>query len=260
MRLTIPEPAGPPASERVSSDDPFEEWVVSGVYGDVVPVRVARPAEGARGVVVVGHGLNGSRSSRYITGASRQWSANGIAVVSFDFPLSGDRAESGRSREAIKEPATVRQAIGDIGRVVDFASREFQGVPVVYLGFSNGAILGTLFAGQSREVEALCLVVAGSRARQVRFTNPHIPDEAIALIEAGDPATYAPGVSPRPVLMLCADRDEQFDRIAAFDLYDAFDAPKELVFFPGTHAEWPHPGPVYRRISAFVEDAIGAAV
>jgi hypothetical protein len=52
--------------------------------------------------------------------------------------------------------------------------------------------------------------------------------------------------------MLCADRDELFDRVAAFDLYDAFTAPKELTFFPGTHAEWPHPGPVYRRISAFV--------
>ena len=60
--------------------------------------------------------------------------------------------------------------------------------------------------------------------------------------------------------MLCADRDEQFDRIAAFDLYDAFDAPKELTFFPGTHAEWPHPGPVYRRISGFLDEVIGAAV
>ena len=260
MRLTIPEPAGPPASEQVSSDGPFEEWIVSGVYGDTVPVRVARPAEGVRGVVVVGHGLNGSRSSRYITGASRHWSASGIAVVSFDFPLSGDRAVPDRSREAIKEPAAVRQAIGDIGRVVGFASQEFPSVPVVYLGFSNGAILGTIFAGQSDEVEAICLVVAGSRARQVRFTNPHLPDDAVALIEAADPATYAPGVSPRPVLMLCADRDEQFDRIAAFDLYDAFDAPKELTFFPGTHAEWPHPGPVYRRISGFLDEVIGAAV
>ncbi|NND85014.1 MAG: hypothetical protein HKN46_07670 [Acidimicrobiia bacterium] len=54
------------------------------------------------------------------------------------------------------------------------------------------------------------------------------------------------------MLMLSADRDAQFDRISAFDLYDAFDPPKELTFFPGTHTDWPHPGPVYRRITAFL--------
>ncbi|NND85093.1 MAG: hypothetical protein HKN46_08090 [Acidimicrobiia bacterium] len=250
MRFTIPVPSGPLESRRVSIDQPFEEWLVSDVYGDEIPVRIARPKE-ANGVVVVGHGLHGSRSSPYIAGASRQWVAKGLAVVSFDFPLSGDRAEEGQSLDAIRDPALVRHSIGDIGQVVEFARTSFPEVPVMYLGFSNGAILGTIFAGQSKAIDGLCLVVAGSRARQVRFTNPQLPAEAFELIEAADPAAYAPEVSC-PVLMLSADRDAQFDRISAFDLYDAFDPPKELTFFPGTHTDWPHPGPVYRRITAFL--------
>lgn len=256
MRLTIPEPVGPMASRQVSVDVPFEEWIVAGAYGDDVPVRLARP-DRERGVVVVGHGLHGSRSSGYITGASRQWAAGGFGVVSFDFPASDDRGDRGGTLDAIREPAVVRQAIGDIGRVAEFASSEFPGVPVVYLGFSNGAILGTLFAGQSDRFQGLCLVVAGSRARQVRFANPGLPEEAFAVIEAADPATYAPDVTC-PLVMLCADRDEQFDRISAFDLYDAFGPPKELSFFPGTHTEWPHPGPVYRRITAFLEEVVSS--
>ena len=254
MRFTIPEPVGLLESRQVSLDAPFEEWVISGVYGDDVPVRIARPDE-ASAVVVAGHGLHGSRASRYITGASRQWVARGIAVISFDFPLCGDRAAEGFSLDAIREPAVVRQSIGDIARVVEFAREAYPGIPLIYLGFSNGAIHGTLFAGQVGGIDGLCLVVAGSRARQVRFSRPNLPEEAFALIEAADPATYAPDVEC-PVLMLCADRDEQFDRIAAFDLYDAFKAPKELSFFPGTHTEWPHPGPVYRRITGFLEGIV----
>lgn len=254
MRFAIPESVGPPEVRRLSSEPPLEEWVVAGVRGDEVPVRVARPEE-PKAVVVAGHGLGGSRASRYITGASRQWIGRGLAVVSFDFPLSGDRAEEGRSLEAIGEPAVVEHAIGDIDRVVEAVAAEFPDLPIAYLGFSNGAILGTIWAGQSDAISALCLVVAGSRARQARFADPHLPDEALAWIEAADPATYAPRVGC-PVLLLCADRDEQFDRISAFDLYDAFEHPKELSFFPGTHTDWPHPGPVYRRITGFLEDAL----
>ena len=176
-------------------------------------------------------------------------------MISLDFPAHGDRRAPGGGFEDAQEPGTIAQALGDLGRVLDLTRAELGPSPIVALGFSMGAQFATLFAAQDDRVAALCLVVAGSNARRIKYTNPRLPPDAWEFLDAVDPAAYAPEVSPRPVLMLCADRDEQFDRIAAFDLYDAFTAPKELMFFPGTHTEWPHPGPVYRRISAFVEEA-----
>ncbi len=257
MRITIPARRSPLRPLRLGDDGPFEEWTLTGVHGDRLPVRVARPAGDPSAVVLAAHGLTGSRKSPYIAGASRQWIGRGFAVVSPDFPLHGDRAEPHTGLAGAQEVSTVRQALGDLACAVDFVGEDIGPVPIVVVGFSMGAMFGTLLAAQDRRVDALCLVVAGSRGRRVRLTNPHLPPEAFELVEAADPATYAPQVSPRPVLMLCADRDEQFDRLSAFDLYDAFGPPKELSFFPGTHAQWPHPGPVYRRITGFVAEVAG---
>lgn len=254
MRLTIPEQRDALDPHRVGDEGAVEEWEITGVYGDRVPVRVAWAEGEPKAVVLAAHGLTGNRGVPYIAGASRLWTASGFVVVSLDFPLHGGRSDPGRGLEAAQDATTVRQALGDLRCTVDFIRREVGEAPIVLVGFSMGAMFGTIFAAQDDRVDALCLVVAGSNARRVRFANPTLPPEAFEMIESADPVTYAPEVSPRPILMLCADRDEQFDRVAAFDLYDAFTAPKELIFFPGTHTEWPHPGPVYRRITQFVAD------
>jgi alpha-beta hydrolase superfamily lysophospholipase len=258
MRLLIPESRAPLTSERVAVTDPFEEWILPGVYGDRLPVRVGRTTGPVAAVILAAHGVTGSRMAPYISGASKQWTRSGFAVVAPDFPFHGGRFDPEVGYGPAQEPATIRQALGDLRHTVGFIREEISDAPIVLVGFSMGALFGTIFTSQEARVAALCIVVAGSNARRVRFGNPSLPAEALEMIEAADPATYAGGVSPRPVLMLCADRDELFDRVAAFDLFDAFTAPKELSFFPGTHAEWPHPGPVYRRISAFVaEQAAG---
>ena len=58
-------------------------------------------------------------------------------------------------------------------------------------------------------------------------------------------------------MLLCADDDELFSRRSALDLYDAFRPPKELVFMPGTHAEWRSPARWFRRMEAFLTEALG---
>ncbi len=252
MRLTIPEARNPLVVVRLADEGPFEEWEVTGVYDDLVPVRVARPVGDTTAVILAAHGVKGSRKAPYIAGASKQWTRSGFAVVAPDFPFHGRRADPSVGYGPAQEPATVRQALGDLRNTVDFIKTEVSDAPLVLIGFSMGALFGTIFTAQEARIDALCIVVAGSNARRMRYASPNLPDEAFEMIDASDPAKYAPDVSPRPVLMLCADRDELFDRVAAFDLYDAFTAPKELTFFPGTHAEWPHPGPVYGRISTFV--------
>ena len=49
-------------------------------------------------------------------------------------------------------------------------------------------------------------------------------------------------------------RDEVFSRESALALYDALRAPKEITFFPGTHAVWRSPKQWYRRIEGFLRE------
>jgi hypothetical protein len=67
-----------------------------------------------------------------------------------------------------------------------------------------------------------------------------------------DPATYAPLIRERPVLLVNADRDEFFDQAAVAALYEAFGGSQELLQFPGTHGNWQHPGRRYRTMFDFL--------
>ncbi len=233
-----------------------ETWRVTGHAGDRVPVD-AYVAEGEISVVVLAaHGFTGSRRARYLTGASKAWTREGLAVVALDLPFHGDRAVPGADPTAIHATDAVVRSLGDLGRVVDLVEGHdrLRGRPIGLLGFSMGGWLGTLFAAGDRRVAGLCLCVVGSNARRVRFSGPPLTDDQEAALLAADPATYAAAVGDRPVLMLNADRDEIFDRVSALDLYDAFEPPKSLTFFPGTHAEWPEPGPVYAAMQRFLAD------
>ena len=49
---------------------------------------------------------------------------------------------------------------------------------------------------------------------------------------ATDPATYAPLIRERPVLLASADRDEFFNRASVTALYEAFGGYQELLQFP----------------------------
>jgi fermentation-respiration switch protein FrsA (DUF1100 family) len=79
-----------------------------------------------------------------------------------------------------------------------------------------------------------------------------MPSPLVEQIRSLDPVTYAGGTKDRPVLMVNADHDEHFSRRSAFDLFEAFGSPKELIFFEGSHTNWPRPQPVYDRMLDFV--------
>lgn len=233
-----------------------ETWQVTGHAGDRVPID-AHVSEGEISVVVLAaHGFSGSRRAPYLTGASKAWTRDGLGVVALDLPFHGDRAVAGADPTSIHAIDTVVRSLGDLGRVVDLVAGHdrLAGRPVGVLGFSMGGWLGTLFAAGDQRVAGLCLCVVGSNARRVRLSGPPLTDDQEAALLAADPATYAPAVGDRPVLMLNADRDEVFDRVSAFDLYDAFQPPKSITFFPGTHAAWPEPGPVYVAMRRFLAD------
>jgi alpha-beta hydrolase superfamily lysophospholipase len=202
-------------------------------------------------VVIAAHGATSSRRGPYITGAARAWSRTGLAVVAADAVGHGDRAAGGGpTREEAYGPGVAEQMIADTNLLVDEVAARFPGLPIGYLGFSMGGLYGVSFAAAEPRIDAVVLAVAGAIDGLESFTEPGA---------AGfDPLPRAAGIAPRPVLMVNADADEVFDREAALALYDALAAPKEISFFPGSHAVWRSPAQWYRRMRTFLQETLGA--
>lgn len=225
-------------------------WRFRGSVGDEVPADAWAP-DRPGAVVIAAHGATSSRRGPYLTGAARSWARDGLAVVAADAPGHGERATGGGlTRAAAHGPGMAEQMIADTHLLVDEVAARFPGLPIGYLGFSMGALYGVSFAAAEARVGAVVLVVAGAIDGLETFREPGA---------AGfDPLRQAAGISPRPVLMVNADGDEIFGREAALALYDALDPPKEISFFPGSHAVWRRPAQWYRRMRAFFRETLGA--
>jgi dienelactone hydrolase len=201
------------------------------------------------GVLLAAHGMGGSRDAPYVRGAARAWAREGLATFSVDAPGHGDRPQVPSGGTAADWTERFHEATADLGRALDvLGDAGFGDLPAGLLGFSMGAITGTALMASDRRVRAAVLVVAGSTS------GPGFAQAAAAgreVAAAIDPARYA-SECRAAVLMMNADGDEVFDRAAAFALYDAFPGRKQIVFFPGTHADWSEPAARYRMMLGFL--------
>lgn len=233
-----------------------ETWCFAGSAGGPV-LAEAFVADEAGPVVVVGHGRDNSRLAPYVSGLGRLWARRGITVIGADAPLHGDRAGDEEVPETVSAaPGLMQEWIADHRLLLDAVTTRFPRHPIGYIGVSMGGIYGVhLVAGDSR-IGAAVFVVLGSNRVSFPERFPDLDGEWLESAAMVDPAVAAPEVSPRPVLMLCADRDETFSRASALDLYDAFEPPKELVFMPGTHAEWQSPARWFGRMEAFLRQSL----
>lgn len=259
FRLTIPTsdvPLGPrKVDERVDGPWTTETWVITGVDGDEVPIALNRAEDVEPKVALLGgHGVLGSKTAPYIKGAARRWTQEGVQAFVPDLPFHGDRAGPDPDYALAMSPDGVTQAIGDFSRCVDFirSRPESAELPIAFLGFSMSTMLGVPFFVLDKRVQGACFAVGGSRMEEMLAADPSMPAPLVEQIKSLDPATYAGGTKGRPVLMVNAHQDEHFSRRSAFDLFEAFGSPKELIFFEGSHTDWPRPQPVYDRILDFV--------
>jgi dienelactone hydrolase len=239
--LPLPEPDGP-LELRIRNVATglgylLEGWTLRGAHGDTVPADVYLPADQeARAVVVVLHGRRGSRKVPYVRGAAKRWSRDGLAVVAIDAPYHGERALDQIPDLARNEPF-LAQTVGDLRRLCTAigADGRLANLPVGYVGFSMGVLVGVPFMAVDRRVWCGVFAVGGATGTG-----------------ATDPATYAPLIRERPVLLVNADGDEFFDQASVTTLYQAFGGSQELLQFPGTHGDWRHPARRYRAMFDFL--------
>jgi dienelactone hydrolase len=264
-----------PATTRLSSFEP--EGAFAGVdahrfevvsRGDFVPgilylpprlpadPGTDAPAEASPApLVLVQHGLAGSKESPYLECAAR-WVREGFAVASIDLPLHGARSSPKLSARLIEgidrmlqdqrlDPEThalveefARQSTSDLVRTLDAITTldAIDAGRVGFVGFSLGAVVGTfLLAHDPRPGVAVLALVGGGRG----------PVEL-------DPATYI-GMGPaRPLLVVAAKDDKRVSVASSKALFDAALDPKKFFESPGDHGKLS--GQTLGRIQTFLKD------
>jgi dienelactone hydrolase len=150
----------------------------------------------------------------------------------------------------------LRARVIDTRRVLDWAilRSEIDDERVALVGFSHGAIVGSLVAAVDPRIRATALVLAGgdlagiirdsdagslTRLRKGvmadhGLTTAGFYDAASAALEDVDPLTYAPLVSPRTILMINARFDHVIRRPYVEALWRGLGRP-ELVWLPAGH-------------------------
>lgn len=208
--------------------------------GDRVPGRLLLPpgGDGPFPLVLLQHGLGGTKEADYLDAISGRWVRAGAAVCSIDFPLHGQRANPKlgdlllggegspfRNGEGGLAIEFVRQAVIDLKRALDAAERLplLDGRRTAYAGLSLGAIIGATFCGVDPRPCAAALALGGGGMGPPGW----------------DPTRFVGRFAPRPLLFVNAERDETIPRAAAEALFAAAGEPKERLWFDATHRELP---------------------
>jgi len=228
--------------------------------GDRVPGLLLLPADGPGPfpLALVQPGAGGSKDAAYLDAVRLRWVQRGVAVASIDFPLHGERASAKLTEQllAMLGPGArgsadgltlfgefARQSVTDLSRAVDAlgALLEIDAARVAYVGFSLGAILGSLYVPYDARVRAAVLAVGGAG----------IGPPAI------DPTAHIGRFAPRPLLLVNASRDERIPRSAAEALHAAAGDPKEIEWFDAGHTDLP--GAALKRMWGFLATHLDVA-
>lgn len=210
--------------------------------GDRVAGRLLLPGDRdtPSPLIILQHGIGGSKNSDYLDGTAGPWVRRGSAVASIDFPLHGDRSSAKlteRLLETLRDPTRANaeamlltheffhQAVVDLQRAITFLVQlpAIDSERVAYAGFSLGAIVGATFCGIDPRPCAAAFALGGGG----------IGPPAI------DPAHHVGRFAPRPILFLNTKQDEVISRTSAETLHAGAGEPKEILWYEGTHTQLP---------------------
>jgi fermentation-respiration switch protein FrsA (DUF1100 family) len=198
-----------------------------------VPAVLLVPPSGApatSGALLL-HGYT-SRKEDMADSIGRALLTHGVASLSVDLPLHGERdggADEMSMRNALDLVRYWSAAIEEatLGLRYLAARPEIDRARVAVVGYSLGAYLGLMVAGQNTGVAAVVLAAGGDLPVQSPF--------AAMIRPLIDPLTAVRGLAGRPLLMVNGRRDTTVRPDQAERLFAAAGEPKELRWYDGGH-------------------------
>jgi len=213
-------------------------------HGDRVPGRLllpARPESGPFPLILLQHGVGGSKDADYIDRTAAKWIHRGAALASIDFPLHGERSSAKMTgqliqllsppheRERLEKSAIwtafVQQAVVDLRRTLD-ALRDHSELDferVAYAAWSLGSIIGGCFCGVDSRPVAAALAIGGGGFGAAEV----------------DPVNDIGNFAPRPLLFVNAENDEAIPRASTEALFRAAGENKKIQWYSSGHADIP---------------------
>jgi len=209
---------------RVTMEIPLVGQMVPAIL--LLPDGVARPP-----AALLLHGY-GSRKEQMADAVGRSLLDHGIASLSIDLPLHGER-EGTIDIDAVRNPLVLvsqwRIALAECGAALEWMAEEEQlgGHCLALAGYSMGSFIGVMVAAQSDHVKALVLAAGGDLPEGTPFTR--------LVRTIANPVAAVKRLDGRPLLMIHGKRDHTVRPEQATRLFDAASEPKELRWYDAGH-------------------------
>ncbi len=184
--------------------------------------------------VVLLHALSSDKETM-IRHFGRALAARGVASLALDAHLHGERrADSSERLHPLQYLDLARETIIEYRLALDQLACRSDLIPGRFglLGYSLGAMMGTILAAVDTRIAAAALLVGGD---VVRNYQDHLPSAVHGLLRNVTPSNFAPHISPRPVLFINGRRDTTVSHQAAEMLHEAAQEPKEIVWADAGH-------------------------
>ena len=220
---------------REDSAHVLQRISVHNAKGESVPGLLRRPkADGVYPCVLLLHGLT-SKKEDMSSMFGRALAEKGIATLALDAPNHGERKTA---QPANQDPAwffnVMRGGILDYRMALDYLKtrKDVDSNRVGLVGYSMGAMMGSILSGVDDRVKAAVLCVGGD---VTKLMASRIPPAMREIAESIAPSNYVGHISPRPVLMINGKQDNIVNEAAAKALHDAAKDPKEIIWADANH-------------------------
>ena len=199
-----------------------------------IPATLMVPPDATRvPAALLLHGF-GSRKDRMIDTIGEALLLRGVAALSMDLPLHGERSESPhdlRASSPMELLGVWRAAVREAHVGIDFLSAHAQvdGARLAIVGYSLGSFLANIVAADVDAVRAIVLAASGDLPDGLPFES---------LVRGVlDPLRGVRRIAGRPLLMINGRFDRTVTPTQAERLFTAANEPKTMRWYSGGH--WP---------------------
>jgi len=196
-------------------------------------------------IVILLHGLGDRKTVDYIEAGHKYFIDSGYAVLRIDIANHGDRKKYDYEFQLTEgyrywTRDLVSQTVFDLRRSIDFLQKrpEIDSERIGFFGISLGGIIGTIFSGVDERVKVPIITLAGGNL-SLMFGVDAVSEDIKDFFSIIDPINFVQHISPRPLLMINAEKDEVIDPLTTKMLFRKAKAPKEIIWYPSYHRNLP---------------------
>ncbi len=217
------------------------------VHDKKVTALLSLPKQGEQPypTIILMHGLGDRKTVDYIEAGEQYLLNAGYAVLRLDISNHGDRFKYAYDFDLTEgyrywTRDLITQTVFDLRRAVDFiqSREELDPERIGYFGISLGGIIGTIFCSVEERVKVPVIVLAGGQLN-LMFGKKALSGDTKNYLSIIDPINYVAEISPRPLLMINAEKDDVVPPITSKLLFKAANKPKEIIWHPSGHHNLP---------------------